>query len=427
VTTKEIVAQFAGVLSYATGNGNFAGMAAIGAKGVKGVQEQVFMEVGEEVYEKYLAKAIYPEARAMVAAHLAKGHTVAIVSAATPYQVEPIARDLGISHVMCTRMEVQDGVFTGNIIKPACWGEGKAYAGQKLADKYGLDLNKSFFYTDSIEDLPLLEIVGNPRPMNPDAKLSALAFQNDWLTYRIQEEQHSKMENIVRTGLAVGSFVPAVLSGILRGGQSMSWSDGIDGMMAGLGDFGTSLAGIQLAVRGEEHLWTHRPAVFVFNHQSNADMLIAAKLIRKQARGVAKKELQKMPILGQLMTAAGTIFLDRENKEKSIEALKPAIESLKSGISVIIFPEGTRSYDYTLGAFKKGAFHIAMQANVPIVPIVIKNAHDAMPRGSNIFKPTAVEVIVLPPISTEHWTAEYLNEHIAEVRTLFLKELGQEG
>ena len=427
VTTKEIVAQFAGALSYATDNGNFASMAALGAKGVKGVREQVFIEVGEEVYEKHLAKAIYPEARAMVAAHIAKGHTVAIVSAATPYQIDPIARDLGISHVMCTRMEVKDGVFTGDIVKPACWGEGKAYAGQKLADKYHLDLAKSFFYTDSAEDLPLLEIVGYPRPMNPDAKLSALAFKNDWLVYRFQEEEHSKAENLLRTGLTVASFIPAVMTGLLRGSQTMSWSDGIDGLMSGLGDFGTSVAGIQLAVKGEEHLWSHRPAVFIFNHQSNADMLIAAKLIRKQARGVAKKELQKMPILGQLMTAAGTIFLDRENKEKSIEAMKPAVESLKNGISVIIFPEGTRSYDYTLGAFKKGAFHLAMQANVPIVPIVIKNAHDAMPRGSNIFKPSSIEVVVLPPISTEDWTAAFLNEHIADVRALFLKELGQEA
>ncbi len=426
VTTKEVVAQFAGALSYATDNGNFASMAALGAKGVKGVREQVFIEVGEEVYEKHLAKAIYPEARAMVAAHIAMGHTVAIVSAATPYQVDPIARDLGISHVMCTRMEVKDGVFTGDIVKPACWGEGKAIAGQKLADKYHLDLQKSFFYTDSAEDLPLLEIVGHPRPMNPDAKLSALAFKNDWMVYRFQEEDHSKAENLLRTGLTIGSFIPAVMTGLLRGTQTMSWSDGIDGLMSGLGDFGTSVAGIQLAVKGEEHLWSHRPAVFIFNHQSNADMLIAAKLIRKQARGVAKKELQKMPILGQLMTAAGTIFLDRADKEKSIEAMKPAIESLKSGTSVIIFPEGTRSFDYTLGAFKKGAFHLAMQANVPIVPIVIKNAHDAMPRGSNIFKPSSIEVVVLPPISTEDWTAEFLNEHIADVRALFLKELGQE-
>ena len=425
VTSKELVAQFSGILAYATGNGNFASMAAISAKGVKDVKEKVFMDVGEEVYHKYLSQAIYPESRALVAAHMAMGHTVAIVSAATPYQVDPIARDLGISHVMCTRMEVENGVFTGNIIEPACWGEGKAIAGRELAQKFDIDLQKSYFYTDSAEDLPLLEIVGNPRPMNADAKLSALAFQNDWPVYRFSEETSSNLTNLVRTGLASGIFIPAILRGVTKGISNMSWTEGVESMMAGMGDFGTAVAGIQLAVKGEEHLWSHRPAVFILNHQSNADFLIAAKLIRKGARGVAKKELQKMPIIGQMLMASGTIFLDRTDKEKSIEALKPAVDSLKSGTSVVIFPEGTRSYDYTLGRFKKGAFHLAMQAGVPLVPIVLKNAHDVMPRGSNIFKPAVVEVVVYPPILTDDWTAENMNEQIEKVRALFLKELGQ--
>jgi len=426
ITSKEVVAQFAGVLSYATGNGNFASMAAIGAKGVKGVKEQVFIDVGEEVYQKYLAEAIYPESRALVAAHLAKGHTVAIISAATPYQVDPIARDLGIPTVMCTRMEVKNGEFTGNIVEPACWGEGKADAGRTLANQYGLDLGKSYFYTDSAEDFPLLEIVGNPRPLNPDQKLSALAFQNDWPIYRFHDEEPSQVTNLVRTGLAASAFMPAILAGVAKGVTNRSWQDGIESMMAGLGDFGTAAAGIQLAVKGEEHLWSHRPAVFILNHQSNADFLIAAKLIRKGARGVAKKELQKMPIIGQMLMASGTIFLDRTDKEKSIEAMKPAVESLKMGTSVVIFPEGTRSYDYTLGKFKKGAFHLAIQAGVPLVPIILKNAHDAMPRGSNIFRPTTVEVVVLPPIPTANWKLADLDGHIAEIRAMFLKELGQE-
>jgi putative phosphoserine phosphatase / 1-acylglycerol-3-phosphate O-acyltransferase len=422
---KEIVSQFAGVLTYATGNGNFAGMAALSAKGVKGVREQVFVELGEEVYHKYLADAIFPESRALVAAHLAKGHTVAIISAATPYQVNPIARDLSIPHVMCTRMEVEDGVFTGNVVEPTCWGEGKAIAARNLTEKYALDLQKSYFYTDSAEDLPLLEIVGNPRPLNADAKLSALAFQNDWTTYRFTEETNSDLSNLMRTGMAGGSFIPAIVAGVAKGMTNMSWTEGVETMMAGLGDFGTALAGIKLAVKGEEHLWSHRPAVFILNHQSNADFLIAAKLIRKGARGVAKKELQKMPIVGQMLMASGTIFLDRTDREKSIEAMKPAVESLKSGTSVVIFPEGTRSYDYTLGNFKKGAFHLAMQAGVPLVPIVLKNAHDAMPRGSNVFRPTLVEVVVLPPQPTDDWTAENMTEKIAAVRQLFLDELGQ--
>lgn len=424
-TSKEIVAQFAGVLSYATGNGNFASMAALSAKGVKGVPEQVFIDLGEEVYQKNLAQAIYPEARAMVAAHIAMGHTIAIVSAATPYQVEPVARDLGINHVMCTRMEVEDGLFTGNIIEPACWGEGKAHAGRALAEQYGLKLSKSYFYTDSIEDLPLLDIVGHPRPINADTRLSALAFKNDWPVYRFNEEQESTLANLARTGLASGIFVPAILTGLVKGVTNRSWTEGVESMMAGLGDFGTAVAGIRLAIKGEEFLWSHRPAVFILNHQSNVDFLIAAKLIRKGARGVAKQELKTMPIVGQMLMAAGTIFLDRTDREKSIEALRPAVDSLQSGTSVVIFPEGTRSYDKTLGAFKKGAFHLAMQAGVPLVPIVLKNAHDAMPRGTNVFHPTMVEVVVLPPVSTERWTKDNMEEKIAEVRGLFLHELGQ--
>ena len=425
MTPKEVVAQLAGLMMYASGDGNFAALAAMGAKGVKGVKEKVFLDVGEEVYHKHLADAIYPEARAMVSAHLAKGHTVAIVSAATPYQVVPVARDVGIEHVRCTRMEVENGAFTGAIVEPACWGEGKAHAGKELAKEFNLDLTKSFFYTDSAEDLPLLEIVGHPRPINPDAKLSSLAFKNEWPIYRFSDDEPSKLEGMVRTGLAAGSLIPAAMLGMASGATSLSWKDGINTMMASVGDLVTTMAGVSLAVRGEEHLWSSRPAVFILNHQSSTDMFIAAKLIRKDAAGIAKKELQKFPILGQLLQAGGAIFIDRKDRAKAIEAMKPAVDALKSGTSIIIFPEGTRSYDYQLAPFKKGAFHLAMQAGVPVIPIILKNAHDAMPRGTALFKPTVVEVAILPPIPTHDWTLENLTERVAEVRGLFLKELGQ--
>ena len=105
--------------------------------------------------------------------------------------------------------------------------------------------------------------------------------------------------------------------------------------------------------------------------------------------------------------------------------MKPAVEALKGGKSLAIFPEGTRSYNYKLGAFKKGAFHLAMQAGVPIVPIVVKNAHDVMPRGKMYIQPTVVEVVILPPVSTDDWTKENMSDKIQEVRGLYLKELGQ--
>ena len=147
--------------------------------------------------------------------------------------------------------------------------------------------------------------------------------------------------------------------------------------------------------------------------------------MRKDARAIAKKELKNYPILGQLLAAGGIIFVDRANREKAIEALKPAVEALKSGTSIAIAPEGTRSYDKTLGKFKKGAFHLAIQGKVPIVPIVIKNAHDAMPRGTSVFRPTLIEVVVLDAFQTTDWTTENLDEHIKTVRDAYLKELGQ--
>ena len=421
---RELVAQFAGVLVYAVGNNNFAGLAAIGAKGVKGIKEDVFIEVGEEVYLNHLADEIYPESRALVAAHLAKGHTVAIVSAATPYQVRPIARDLNIQHVMCTQMEVKDGTFTGEIVQPACWGDGKAFAANEFAKKHAIDLSKSYFYTDSAEDLPLLEIVGHPQPINPDTELSSIAYQNDWTIYRFNDENRPKMSNLVRTGLAFGSLIPAAIGGLASGLLSQSKSDGINSMMSLVGDIGTKVAGIELVVKNKEHLWTHRPAVFLFNHQSNVDFFIVAKLVRQNAVAIAKKELEKSPV-GPLFKLGGVIFIDRTDREKAINAMQPAIEGLQNGTSVVIAPEGTRSYDYTLGPFKKGAFHLAMQANVPIVPIVIKNAHDVMPRGAALLKPSVVEVKILDPISTKGWDKKSLTDEIAKIRKAYLKELGQ--
>lgn len=424
MSPSEIIAQFNGAVVYAIGNKNFAGLAAIGAKGVKGVKEKVFIEMGEEVYQKHLAKEIYPESRALVAAHLSMGHTVAIISAATPYQVEPIARDLGVEHVMCTRMEVNNGTFTGEIIEPACWGEGKAKAALDLSNRLDLDLSKSYFYTDSVEDRPLLELVGNPHPVNPDQKLSILAYKNDWPVSRFSDEGRAGLENIVRTVLAVGSLIPVAIGGLASGVFSLSRRDGVNSMTALLGDIGTAVSGIKLAVKGNENLWVKRPAVFIFNHQSSADMFINAKLLRKDVLAIAKKEL-KFSLVGPLLMAAGVVFIDRANKEKAIEAMQPVVEGLQNGYSVAIAPEGTRSYDYQLGAFKKGAFHLAMQAGVPVVPIVIMNAHDVMPRGTSLFRPNVVEVKILPPIETTDWTVKNLDQKIKEVRDLYLKELGQ--
>ena len=403
MSASEAAAQLSSLFMYATGSGNFASLAAVGAKGVKGAKHDEFMTFGEDVARKHLIKEIYPEARTLLAAHFAKGHTVCVVSAATPYQVEPIAAELGIEHVMCTRLEVVNGKLTGEIIEPACWGEGKAIQARAFAEANEVDLSQSYFYTDSHDDIELLDIVGNPRPLNPDRELFTIANERDWPIYRFTKQTKPGAVSLVRTGLAFGSMIPTMMAGIARGVISGSRSEGVNTMISTLGDLGTRLAGIKLNIQGEENMWAARPAVFIFNHQSGSDMLIGAKLMREDVTAIAKQELKYSPV-GPLMMAGGVVFIDRGDKEKAIESMKPAVEALQNGTSIAIAPEGTRSKDRTLGPFKKGAFHLAMQAGVPIVPIVIHNASDALPKGSYIIRSATVDVSVLDPIPTDDWT-----------------------
>ena len=181
--------------------------------------------------------------------------------------------------------------------------------------------------------------------------------------------------------------------------------------------------GVSLNIEGEEHLWSQRPAVFIFNHQSGLDSLLMAQITQRDVVGVAKKELENAPIVGPLMKAAGVVFVDRGNRSKAIEAMQPAVDAMRKGLSVVIAPEGTRSATKKLGKFKKGAFRMAMAAGVPIVPVVLRNALDALPRDGIVIRSATVDVVVHPPISTLDWNSENLDEHIKEIESLYRETL----
>jgi putative phosphoserine phosphatase/1-acylglycerol-3-phosphate O-acyltransferase len=123
------------------------------------------------------------------------------------------------------------------------------------------------------------------------------------------------------------------------------------------------------------------------------------------------------------MALVGTVFIDRFDHQRALEALRPAVEALSRGISLAIAPEGTRSTTPRPGRFKKGAFFMAMQAGVPIVPIVLRNTLDALPKHWLFVRPTTVDVVVLPPIETKGWTRDSLDEHIAEIHQRYLEVL----
>jgi len=127
-----------------------------------------------------VVKTIYPEARQLVGDHLERGHVVAVVSGASRFVVHPIAQHLGIEHMLYTHLEVEDGLFTGRVIDPICFEEGKIYWLQQFIQEQNVDLARSYFYTDSITDLPLLDLVGHPVVTNPDPLLYRTAVRRTW-------------------------------------------------------------------------------------------------------------------------------------------------------------------------------------------------------------------------------------------------------
>jgi HAD superfamily hydrolase (TIGR01490 family) len=138
---------------------------------IAGYPEERMRDECREWYRKVVRKHISATGRREVERCLEAGLTCAILSASTPYVTEPLAEELGIPHTICTRLEVENGAFTGNWEAPLCYGPGKVTRAEHWAAREGVDLDRSRFYTDSISDLPMLERVGTPRVVNPDPRL----------------------------------------------------------------------------------------------------------------------------------------------------------------------------------------------------------------------------------------------------------------
>ena len=420
LTPRDLADSLRATLSFTMGRTGFSAFVTATSAVYRGMAESVLEEAGQRVFENHLVTEIYPESRALVRAHQDMGHTVAIITSATRYQAEPVARELGIEHLLYTRLGVEDGILDGKVLKPTCYGEGKAIAGRSLAAKYDLELDETYFYSDSHEDLPLFDIVGRPRPLNPNRKLAQIAMERQWPVRRFTSRGRPTMGDIVRTGLLYGTLAPSVGFGLAAGLLNRSKREAINVMGSVWGDLATSAAGIDLRVEGQEHLWSHRPAVFIFNHQSGLELVLLLKLLRRDFTGIAKQEIRHNPIFGPLFQAAGAVFIDRSDTAKAIEALGPALEALRHGRSLIIAPEGTRSTTTAVGPFKKGAFHLAMDAGVPIVPVVFRNVLDALPKGALVVRPAVVEAVILEPVDTSHWTLDTLDDEISKVRNSYI-------
>ncbi len=175
------------------------------------------------------------------------------------------------------------------------------------------------------------------------------------------------------------------------------------------------LLGIRLEVEGRNHL-KHLPAsVVVANHLSNLDLFVFGGVIPPRTVSVGKKSLRYLPLFGQVYWLAGNIMIDRSNRSKSIDAMDQIVSVMRSRASSIwVFPEGTRSQGKCLQEFKKGAFHIALQAQAPIVPICASNYPVSI--RLNRWRAGTVKVAVLPPVPTNGMDIDDLPQLMTVIR-----------
>jgi len=270
-----------------------------------------------------------------------------------------------------------------------------------------------------------LSLVGHPHPVNPGKGLAKVAAQRQWPVLRL-EGGPKRFEPVpaVRTAAIWSGFFASVGTGIALGVVNRNRRQGVDLATSFWGQLAPVLGDIRINVTGAEHLWSHRPAVFLFNHQSSVmDAVVALHLLQREFTFVGKKEIEKVPVIGRLAKLADAALIDRSDTAKAIEGLQPVIEKLRSGLSVIVAPEGTRSVTPTVGRFKKGAFRIAMTAGVPVVPVVVRNSGELMWRDSQIARSGSVDVVVHPPIDVSEWTVDDLDKRVAEVRELYVRTL----
>ncbi|KAL8827006.1 MAG: hypothetical protein Q9191_003451 [Dirinaria sp. TL-2023a] len=178
-------------------------------------------------------------------------------------------------------------------------------------------------------------------------------------------------------------------------------------------------------VEGVEHLNT-RPCVIIGNHQSELDVLLLGTIFPPYCSVTAKSSLKLVPFLGWFMALSGTVFIDRSNRTDALKAFEGAAEEMKrERQSVFIFPEGTRSYARRpeMGAFKKGAFHLAVKAGVPVVPMVCSNYWGVLGAKEWRFRAGRIPVKVLPPIPTVGLTPADVEELTRTTRDAMLREL----
>lgn len=183
------------------------------------------------------------------------------------------------------------------------------------------------------------------------------------------------------------------------------------------------MSGAMVKVYGEENIPADIPVLFVSNHQGNFDIALFMSFINKPKGYISKIEMMKIPVLRTWMEYMHCVFMERGNLRKAAEAISEGIKILKSGYSLVLFPEGTRSKGDSMNEFKAGGFKLATKSKVPIVPVTIKGSYRLMEQNNSKIVPAEVEMYIHPMIETSGLTREEETELLERVKAVIQSKL----
>ena len=187
-----------------------------------------------------------------------------------------------------------------------------------------------------------------------------------------------------------------------------------------------AIAGVRVRVIHRERFVEPKARLVAFNHASQLDLFALSAIMVKGGTSVAKKEMRRIPFVGWLFVAFNMVFIDRGDREKALLSLQKAARQLRESKASIMFsPEGTRARDGQLAPFKMGLFHLALEARVPILPVIVRGAQECLPMGRVVPYRGVIELEFLPEISTEDFTEDNLHVKRDELRAIFAEALGE--